>query len=100
MTSPHIARPAHHKKRKPTPPPVQDEAFATGHFTALIRRHNWPPDFTPQLRRPVYVNQFGETAQEVAARSREAGLAEGRSYALGTVQMPGTSKTSKPVGWM
>jgi hypothetical protein len=98
MTAAHILRPAHHKKRKPAPPPVQDASYAPLHFTALMRRHDFPPGFTSRISSAT--NRFGQTAQEVAARSRETALANGRAYAVGTIPLAGTPRASKPVGWM
>lgn len=87
-------------KRRPKAAPVADARHAPGYFAELVFKHNFPPMWQPQFRSAAVVNQYGETAREVATRTRETALAQGRAYATGTIPMVGTPKGSKPVGWM
>lgn len=86
------------KSATPTRPP--------GYFLDVVRKpsakcpHGWPPHFTPKIQRVERINVNGDTTSEVAARTREAGLAEGRSYAMGTIPMHGTPKATGPKGWL
>lgn len=48
MTAPHILRPAARARRSFVPVPAAP-AYPPGHFTALLRRHDWPPRFEPQM---------------------------------------------------
>ena len=48
--------------------------YAPGHFTALIRAHNWPPRFSPQYQRTREVEQ-----SELSRINRERRVALGDS---------------------
>lgn len=52
-------------------------AYAPGHFTELIRAHNFPPCFEPQYQRTREVEQ-----SEIARLNREARQAQGE---IGTI---------------
>ena len=69
--------------------------YPPGFFTALIRRHNWPPGFVSQLDRekPEFKPHVTTDAQ------RERQIAAGYGWGSGTMPMPGTPKRSAP-GWM
>lgn len=70
MTAAHILRPP---GRQPTKArPAAPAAYAPGHFTELVRLHNWPPTFEPQLRRTREVEQ-----SESSRVNREARVAQG-----------------------
>lgn len=46
--------------------------YAPGHFTALVRAHNWPPRFEPQFRSTREVQQ-----SEISRINRERRMALG-----------------------
>ncbi len=107
---PRSSRPAHaqrppatHNKAAPAAP---EPARTPGHFLQPVRRastmhpYGWPPRWEPQIGEIEIRNANGDTAREVATRSREQGLAEGRWHAIGTVPMLGTPKNYGPKGWM
>ena len=54
----HQARPARRRARVPS---VAAEpaapVYEAGHFLALVRRHNWPPNYEPQMQRTREVEQ-------------------------------------------
>ena len=77
------------KRRKPAPA----EGYSPGHFLALVRKHNWPPMFTPTPIEPV-------KTKPPAYESRERAMANGSFYATGTIQMGGTPKHQRAPGWM
>lgn len=71
MTAPHIARPT--RRRKPAPA-APAQPYPPGHFTELIRRHNWPPRFEPQYQRTREVEM-----SESSRIHREAQMALGNT---------------------
>lgn len=58
-------------KAAPVRPP-QAPAYAAGHFTALVRRHDWPPRFEPMYQRTREVEQ-----SEISRINRERRVALG-----------------------
>jgi hypothetical protein len=52
----HHVRPARRRARVPLVEPAAP-VYEAGHFTALVRRHNWPPRFEPQMQRTREVEQ-------------------------------------------
>ncbi len=94
----HLVRPARPRQKAAAPAPSVD--YQPGHFTALIRRHDWPPMFVSQIDKIEVRNANGETAREVATRTREQCLAEGKWHATGTVPMAGTPKDAHPLAWL
>lgn len=66
--------------------------FPPGHFTALIREHNWPPGFEPQ----VVWRHDDHLRQEAARHAREESAANGRGWGNGTITLPKTPKHSAP----
>ena len=98
MTAAHILRHPTGKPRKTAAAPAVQ--YAPGWFTELMRAHNWPPRFRSQIDRIVPINVNGETAREVATRSRERGLAEGKWHATGTIPIGKSPRDSRPVGYL
>lgn len=100
---PRSARPAHMvrpAKRVRAATASQEPAeYAPGYFTHLIRRHDWPPRFEPQMQ-AERKNEAGETAREVAVRVRDDGLRAGKWHAIGTLPIGSGKRDAKPVGWM
>lgn len=75
-------------KRQPTPA----TNYPAGHFTALIREHNWPPNFEPRYAHDDTEwkrRMAGQVAREVAAR-------EGKGWNTGTIVLPNTPKWLPP----
>lgn len=60
--------------------------YPAGYFTALIREHNWPPNFTPKF--PQVNDDF--------RRMLAASQARDRSGNPGTVLMPNTPTWRRP----
>lgn len=52
--------------------PVAVPAFQAGHFTELVRRHDWPPRFEPQMQRTRELEQ-----SELSRINREKRVALG-----------------------
>ena len=84
------------KKPKPTPQ-VAGKDYPPGHFTALIRLHDWPPQWQPKL--VGLETQAQVIGQEIARKERWKGAAEGKGWAKGTVVLPNTPKNPLPA-WM
>ena len=88
-------------RRPPKPAAAPLVESPPGHFTALMRKpspkhpYGWPHDFKSQIGIIEVRMSTGDTPSEVARRNREKALAEGRTYAHGTI--PGMS-TSKAIG--
>ena len=57
MTPMHVPRPGHRRARAAAVPVSPVAQFNPGHFTALIRAHDWPPSFQPQYQRTREVEQ-------------------------------------------
>jgi hypothetical protein len=54
MKERHVMRPADAasraaRRRRSAVPALQAQQFVPGHFLELVKRHNWPPAFVPQL---------------------------------------------------
>lgn len=86
MTHLAIHRPSTRGRKRRQPASVAASAqFAPGHFTALIREHNWPPRFVA-----VGVDERAERrrAQQVAAAqaARALGNSTGSGYGDGTIK--------------
>jgi hypothetical protein len=73
MTALHVPRPGPRRARvavpvaEPEPP-----QYPAGHFTALMRRHDWPPRFEPMYQRTREVVQ-----SEISRINRERRVAMG-----------------------
>lgn len=87
---------ARRSTRQRSPESAQD--YPPGHFTELMRRHNWPPRFESAIPR-VSDWRSGASASARVSAQREAGYEAGHWWATGTVQMPGTRDAAKPA-WM
>jgi hypothetical protein len=74
----HLARPAGRRAVVPAkaaePAAPAAPAYAPGHFLALVRRHDWPPCFEPQLRVTREVEQ-----SEISRINRERRMAQGET---------------------
>ena len=66
--------------------------YPPGHFTALIRQHDWPPSFQPHDHTPARA----VAAELVARAARWKAAAAGRGWAQGTLPMPNTPKNALP----
>jgi hypothetical protein len=66
----HLLRPARRGKNVPAEP--ARSPYAGGHFTALLRRHQWPPCFEPQFKSTREVEQ-----SEISRINRERRVALG-----------------------
>jgi hypothetical protein len=77
-------------------------SYPAGHFCAPVRAWlgAFGPLWEPRIGAIEARNANGETAREVATRTREQGLAEGRAFAIGTIPMGGAPKISRPAGWI
>lgn len=72
--------------------PAPAVEYAAGHFTAMIRKHDWPKGFVPT---EVSDDTRAKHLQSQAIRAR----LEGKGWALGTIRLCGTP-TYKPPGDM
>lgn len=71
----------------------EEPRYPDGWFTALVRRHNWPPRFEPQFEGV----SAGERARaEAGARGREVSVRTGAGWGTGGMVMPGTPGTLPP----
>lgn len=75
------------KKRKLMP-----RDYSPGHFTELIRAHNWPPRFEPMAD----MNSGEFYRAQAASAAREQAKAEGKGWGAGTIVLPGTPKHAAP----
>lgn len=66
-----------------------------GFFSALVKRHNWPPGFVSKLDREKPEVKPHVTTD--AQRARQ--IADGYGWGSGTIPMPGTPRRRAP-GWM
>lgn len=82
-------------KRRARPTPIPARMTTGRYFSALVRRHNWPPMFEPQ---PVD-RQVSEAKSRGATEARERQAAQGIGWAGGTCVMPGTPGHLRPA-WM
>lgn len=69
-------------RRRHTPALVYTQGF----FTALIRRHNWPPAFVSKIEDDS-VTRLRKIA---AAAGREAALKDGKGWNHGDMALPNT----------
>jgi hypothetical protein len=73
------------------------KVYPPGYFTALMRRHNWPPNFQSALQ--LDDKRYGVVASQRASQQREAGVANGQLWAIGTVPELKHKGYEKPA-WM
>lgn len=66
MTAARLSRPAPRRQARDVVPPEPSASYHPGHFTALVRLHNWPPDWRPQLQRTreVECSEFSRINRE------------------------------------
>lgn len=60
------------RRRAPARAPGCASPYAAGHFTALIRRYDWPPSFVPQAPRTRELEM-----SEISRANRERRVAMG-----------------------
>lgn len=72
--------------------PAPAVEYAAGHFTALMRRHNWPRGF---VATEITDDKRAKHLQSQAVKAR----LQGKGWALGTMRLCGTP-TYKPPGDM
>ena len=77
--------------------PAPAKTYQPGYFTALMRRHNWPPRFQSALQ--FEDKRFGVSASQRASQQREAGVANGQLWAAGTIPELNHAGYGKPA-WM
>lgn len=77
------------KPKHPRRQPLQSDLYPSGHFTELVRRHNWPPRFEPRL----HAIDLGDKPK--LGRP----LKHGGGWGDGTIPLPGTPMGGKPA-WM
>jgi hypothetical protein len=72
MTALHVPRPGPRRARVAVPVAEPAPQYPAGHFTALVRRHDWPPSFEPMYQRTREVEQ-----SEISRINRERRVALG-----------------------
>lgn len=80
-----------------TPAAIPEHMLEPGYFTALIRRHNWPPGWQPSRDAGAGAARLPRGAAAIANRERQA--QSGIGWGSGTSVMPGTPGTMRPA-WM
>ena len=70
----HLARPGHRRARAAAAPVSLAAPYEAGHFTELIRRHDWPPRWQAQYQRTREVEQ-----SEICRANRERQVALGNT---------------------
>lgn len=85
-----------HGAKRPAAPAC--DSYAPGHFTALMRAHDWPPGFVSALAVKAPGEHNAQALADHARRNREAGIGFGQGG--GTVKMPGTPHANRPPGWL
>lgn len=66
--------------------------YDPGHFTALIRKNDWPPSFEHRM-----VFSEAEMVRKLAAeKARQIAAATGAGWGCGTITMPNTPKWRAP----
>lgn len=84
------------RRRRRRPAPDIPAHMLTGeYFTALMRRHNFPPMFVSRIDEDAPMPLIGAAA--IAHRERQAQTGVG--WGTGTTVMPGTPKNKRPT-WM
>jgi hypothetical protein len=89
----HVRRPA---QRRAKPAPAVKPAvpvYEPGFFMALVRQHDWPPRFEPQMESMTVQRQIQLAA---AARGREVANATGVGWGNGTIVLPNTPHNLRP----
>jgi hypothetical protein len=66
--------------------------YEPGHFTALIRKHNWPPEFVSLMKH----DEREAERKQAAEKARQAASATGAGWGNGTIAMPNTPKWTAP----
>lgn len=72
----------HFRKRKPQAPAREYQA---GHFTELVRRYDWPPNFKPTIDKELAQSARSLALSQNAANAREIAATNGTGWGLGTV---------------
>lgn len=72
-------------RKRPKPRAAKD--YAPGYFTALVRRHNWPPHYQPHLSEDELI-KLAQNAKrsEVSTATAEAG----KGHAGRDIGLPGS----------
>lgn len=65
--------------------------YAPGHFTALIAKHDWPPNFIPQFEHELHWSDARRVQQ-----IREHQTANAVGWGSGTLPMTKTPKHARP----
>lgn len=73
------------------PKPPAPRFHPDGYYTALIRKHNWPPGFESQ----IHVDRSGRL-QALARANRAVAQETGKGWGNGAIVMTNTPKHVRP----
>jgi hypothetical protein len=76
---------------KTRPRPASVPSYPPGHFTLLIKRHDWPPAFEPQFEPEA---RRSDERQVIATREQQTANAVG--WGSGTLPMTKTPRHARP----
>jgi hypothetical protein len=80
-----------YSQRPKAPPPAPSPDYEPGRFTALMRRHNWPPMFEPKF----VVTRDAEVSA-IARDARERMQAQGHTGTIAGL----SDKSTERLRWM
>ena len=73
-----------------------DCGYPPGYFSALVREHDWPPEF--KAHPSVSDWRSPSAMSKKASEAREAAAERGEAWGLGKICLPGTPNQLRP-GW-
>ena len=87
------------KRRRPAPAAIPEHMTTGAYFTALVRRHNFPPMWQPSEPERKLSGGAAMVGTKRGIEERERQAAEGIGWGSGTTLQPNTPKNKRPA-WM